>query len=100
MRGPNGKPDWHVYHDMFPITLKAGATKENCSFGCPIYAARGGHVEYKKGDCPVADDLFDRFISVPLNQWWTARDCRNVAKAINKVLAAYCTEGPAVRPWR
>jgi hypothetical protein len=39
----------------------------------------------------VAEDLFDRMISINLNQWYTAKDCRNIAKAINKVLAAYCT---------
>jgi len=30
---------------------------------------------------------------VNLNQWYSARDCRNVATGINKVLSAYCTVG-------
>jgi hypothetical protein len=47
----------------------------------------------------VADDLFDRMISVGLNQWLTARDCRNIATGINKALAAYCTEDPRARTW-
>ena len=99
VRGPNARPDWHIYHDMYPVTLKVGATPDNCSFTCPIYKQRGGHVEYRKGDCPVADDLFARVIHIPLNQWWTASDCRNVAKGINKVLSAYCTPDPKARPW-
>ena len=47
----------------------------------------------------VADDLFDRVISVGLNQWYTARDCRNIARGVNKVLSAYCTEDPKARAW-
>ena len=41
--------------------------------------------------CPVACDLFDRNISISLNQWWSPADCAAVASGINKVLAAYCT---------
>ena len=41
--------------------------------------------------CPVACDLFDRVITVSLNQWWSPADCAAVAGGINKVLAAYCT---------
>lgn len=70
MRGNSGPPDWHCYYYMYPV---AGESK----------AARG--------DCPVADDLFDRVISVPLNQWYTAADCRALAGRINTVLAAHCT---------
>jgi len=47
----------------------------------------------------VADDLFCRAVSIGLNQWYTARDCRNIARAINKVLSAYCTEDPNATPW-
>jgi len=47
----------------------------------------------------VADDLFDRGISIGLNQWYTAKDRKNIAAAINKVLSAYCTEDSGARPW-
>ena len=47
----------------------------------------------------MADDLFDRGISIGLNQWFTAKDCKNIATAINKVLAAYCTTDSDARPW-
>jgi len=47
----------------------------------------------------VADDLFDRVISIPLEQWLTPRDCRNIANGINKVLSAYCTPDPKAARW-
>ncbi|HUW34672.1 MAG TPA: DegT/DnrJ/EryC1/StrS family aminotransferase [Planctomycetota bacterium] len=99
MRGKNAPPDWHVYSWMFPITTKTGATPDGCPFTCPLYLENGGRVEYARGDCPVADDLFDRMISIGLNQWYTARDCKNIATAINKVLSAYCTEDAGARAW-
>jgi 8-amino-3,8-dideoxy-alpha-D-manno-octulosonate transaminase len=99
MRGASAPPDWHVYSGMFPIVLKQGATDEGCPFECPIYRARGGSVEYARGDCPVADDLFDRVISVSLSQWYTPLDCQKVAHGINKVLSAYCTEDPDGPSW-
>lgn len=98
-RGPNAGPDWHIYHDMFPLILKRGHTKANCPYDCPIYAKRGGKIRYAKGDCPVADDLYDRMVSVNLNQWYTPADCRHIADGINKVLAAYCKPDSRATPW-
>jgi dTDP-4-amino-4,6-dideoxygalactose transaminase len=99
MRGEGAPPDWHHYSWMFPVTLKGSPTEDGCPFTCPRYIEDGGRIEYQRGDCPVADDLYDRCISVGLNQWFTAADCRNTAKAINKVLSAYCTEDSKARPW-
>ena len=99
IRGENGPPDWHIYSYMFPVTLQGSSTDAGCPFQCPLYLENGGRVDYQRGDCPVADDLYDRMISVGLNQWYTAADCRNIAKAINKVLSAYCTEDPKARKW-
>jgi 8-amino-3,8-dideoxy-alpha-D-manno-octulosonate transaminase len=99
MRGRGAPPDWHVYSGMFPIMLQCGATEENCPFECPLYHERGGHVEYAKGDCPVADDLFDRNVSVRLDQWYTETDCQNAANGINKVLSTFCTEDPDAVRW-
>jgi len=78
MRGKNGLPDWHCYSYMYPVTDKYGIGR---------------------GDCPVADDLFDRVISIPLNQWYTAEDCRALADRINEVLSALCTLDPDGCPW-
>ncbi|HOX40108.1 MAG TPA: DegT/DnrJ/EryC1/StrS family aminotransferase [Candidatus Brocadiia bacterium] len=99
MRGKTARPDWHVYSYMFPVTGKRGPTEANCPFECPIYRERGGKVSYARGDCPVADDLFDRVITVSLNQWFSPRDCRNIADGINKVLSAYCAESPDGKAW-
>ncbi len=99
MRGQQAKPDRHVYADMFPIVLKPGTTPQDRPFDLPEYRERGGYVSYARGDCPVADDLFDRNISISLNQWYSERDCGNIAHGINKVLSAYCTEDPDATPW-
>jgi 8-amino-3,8-dideoxy-alpha-D-manno-octulosonate transaminase len=98
-RGPDAPPDWHIYHDMFPITLKTGTMPTDHPFDLPEYQERDGHVEYRRGECPVADDLFTRSLSIPLNQWYSHLDCDNIARGINKVLAAICTEDANARPW-
>ena len=38
-------------------------------------------------------------VTVNLNQWFSLADCRNTAKALNKVFSAYCTEFRKARPW-
>ena len=98
-RGRSARPDWHVYSYMYPVVLKGAPTDVRCPYDCPVYRQRGGAVEYARGDCPVADDLFDRVVTVRLNQWYTAADCRHIADGINKVLSAYCTEDPKATPW-
>ncbi|MGO8748141.1 MAG: DegT/DnrJ/EryC1/StrS family aminotransferase [Thermoguttaceae bacterium] len=99
IRGPEAAPDWHVYSHMFPVTLKTDATQPGCSFNCPTYRERGGRVEYRRGDCPVADDLFDRNIMIWLDPCYSEEDCRDIAAGINKVLSAYCTEDPDATRW-
>jgi hypothetical protein len=84
---------------MYPVMARGAAAGENCPLVCPVYRERGGRAEYARGDCPVADDLFDRMVSVSLNQWYSAADCRNVAAGINKVLSAYCTEDAGRNAW-
>jgi dTDP-4-amino-4,6-dideoxygalactose transaminase len=99
VRDEAAPPDWHVYYDMFPIVLKTCATKEGCPFSCPIYKDRGGKIEYNKGDCPVADDLFNRQVAIWLDPWYSQEDCLNIANGINKVLSAYCIEDPFAAKW-
>jgi 8-amino-3,8-dideoxy-alpha-D-manno-octulosonate transaminase len=98
-RGPSGRDDWHIYHYMYPVTLKQGPTPDNCPFECPLYLQAGGDVNYAKGQCPVADDLFDRAVSIRISQWYNAADCKHIANGINKVLAAYCEPDPDGKPW-
>ena len=71
-RGDSAPPDWHVHHDMFPLFRDFS---ERC----------------RPELCPVATDLFDRCVVVPLNLWWSPEDCEAVAAGINKVLFAYGT---------
>lgn len=92
-RGRNAGPDWHLARDMFPVLTRSLVAGDNCSITCPLYKQRGGKVDYDNVNCPVADDLFERMVTVNLNQWYSAGDCRNVAAGINKVLSAYCTQG-------
>jgi 8-amino-3,8-dideoxy-alpha-D-manno-octulosonate transaminase len=99
LRGRDAPPDWHVYSGMFPILLQSSPTGEHCPFTCPWYRERGGQVEYARGDCPVADDLFDRNVSIRLDQWYTEGDCQKVAYGINKVLSAFCTEDAGLAHW-
>ena len=100
MRGHEGGPDWHIYHDMYPLTMRTGATAHSCSFNCPRYRDAAGERTYARGDCPVADDLYDRVITIGLNQWYTPEDCRNVGQAIDRALALHCTEDADGAPWR
>jgi dTDP-4-amino-4,6-dideoxygalactose transaminase len=78
MRGKKGGHDWHIYSCMYPLNLKKGM---------------------KRGTCPVADDLYDRVITVGLNQWLSARDCREIAERMNTVLSAYCTPDADAPAW-
>jgi dTDP-4-amino-4,6-dideoxygalactose transaminase len=78
MRGKNAADDWHCYSYMHPLPPTCGI---------------------KRGDCPVADDLFDRMITISLNQWYTPADCRTLAGRINEALAACCTPDPKGRAW-
>ncbi len=64
------------------------------------YEKAGGKARYERGLCPTADDLFSRVVTVSLNQWYSAKDCRNIAGGINKVLSALCTPDPDATPWR
>lgn len=98
-RGENGPPDWHIYSYMYPVTMKIDAGGPGCAFNCPRYLEEGGAIEYARGDCPVADDLFDREVKIGLNQWYTAQDCRELASRINEVLSAHCTEDKNGAPW-
>jgi 8-amino-3,8-dideoxy-alpha-D-manno-octulosonate transaminase len=81
-RAGSDTPDWHIYHYMYPL-------KEEFHCGCYTGNARE---TYEKGACPIADDLFERMVSINLNQWYVDSDCDHIAKGINKVCRAYCTQ--------
>lgn len=99
IRGENAPPDWHLYADMFPIMLQVGTMPQDRPFASEAYRKQGGSIQYPQGACPVADDLFNRGVSLSLNQWCSPSDCSNIAEGINKVLSAYCTEDSHATPW-
>jgi 8-amino-3,8-dideoxy-alpha-D-manno-octulosonate transaminase len=98
-RGANAGPDWHHYSYMYPIITKTGAEGDGCPFTCSRYLDRGGSIEYARGDCPVSDDLFDRMVSVKLNQWLTKADCEVVSGVLNQTFENHCSETTATHPW-
>jgi len=72
-RGKNSRPDWHIQRDMFPLFR--------------------AFPELNRDDiCPLGSDLFDRRITIALNQWWTPEDCEQFAAGLNHVLSTYCTQ--------
>ena len=99
VRGKQAPPDWHLCRDMFPIVLQTAATSAGCPYRCPHYQERGGAAVYRRGDCPVAEDLFDRNIMIWLDPCYDEEDCRQIAEGINKVFSAYCTEDAQARAW-
>jgi dTDP-4-amino-4,6-dideoxygalactose transaminase len=92
IRSAKPRPDWHIYADMFPITLKTGTMANDQPFA-------GEQVDYSQGLCPVADDLYSRMVTVYLNQWYSPSDCDHIAQGINKVLAAFCTPDNNAPAW-
>ncbi len=98
-RGKHPRPDWHIYAYMYPLMGKSSPANPNCGFDCHQRRTKAKRIKYGRGDCPVADDLFDRVVDIGLNQWYTAADCRNIADGINKVLSAYCTQDPNAPRW-
>jgi 8-amino-3,8-dideoxy-alpha-D-manno-octulosonate transaminase len=99
VRGKQAPPDWHVCRDMLPLISQADSPTSGCPFSCPTYLERGGAARYRTGDCPVAEDLFDRNIMIWLDPCYNEDDCRQIAEGINKVLSAYCTEDARGRAW-
>jgi 8-amino-3,8-dideoxy-alpha-D-manno-octulosonate transaminase len=97
--GPDARPNWHLASEMFPVVLKTRATDPSCSFHCPHYLEAGGQVEYGQGDCPVADDLFKRAVTVSLNQWYSAQECRDLAEIMNEVFSTHCEEDKNGASW-
>lgn len=51
----------------------------------PFYEKRG----YKKGLCPVAEDIYKGIMSIPLYPMMTEKDVNDVIAAVKKVIAAY-----------
>ncbi|MBT9138840.1 MAG: 8-amino-3,8-dideoxy-alpha-D-manno-octulosonate transaminase [Syntrophomonadaceae bacterium] len=86
-RGTKAARDWHLYCYWEHILEQKTSTPEGCPFTCSYY--KGKLPEYSVDMCPNTLTLIDSAVYITINQWWTARDCRNVANAINKVFIVY-----------
>jgi len=86
-RGTKAARDWHIYTYWEHILEQKTATPEGCPFTCGFY--EGPLPAYSADMCQRSVDLLDRAVFVWVNQWWTAKDCRNVSAAINKVCGVY-----------
>lgn len=71
-RGQDARPDWHVQRHMFPLF-------------------RAFPELNRDGICPVGSELFDRCMTVGLNQWWTNDDCEVFVDCMNRALSTCCT---------
>jgi len=52
---------------------------------------------YQQGDCPVAEDAFDRWITMNLSEHWSGRDIDEVAAGIGKVAEYFTARKQAER---
>jgi perosamine synthetase len=52
---------------------------------------------YRRGDCPVAEDAFTRWITMNLSEHWTETDIDEVAAGIAKVAECFAERGTAER---
>ena len=90
--------DWHSYHSMEPILEKMAATSDGCPWDCPK-APEAAAVKYSLDMCPRTADLTNRQVKVGIDQWWTERDCKQVANALTKVFDAFYTRDSKYENW-
>lgn len=98
---PDREPAWHIYPILLETTrLRMGRAEvfaalraENIGVNVhyipvhwhPFYAERG----YQRGLCPIAEDAYERLITLPLFPAMTEQDVMDVVEAVFKVLGAY-----------
>jgi len=58
----------------------------DCPFGCKYY---GKEVEYRKGLCPVSEEILATAVKLTVNEFYTEQDMKEVIEAIRKVSAHY-----------
>jgi dTDP-4-amino-4,6-dideoxygalactose transaminase len=55
-----------------------------CPFGCPLYGGPNP-VKYEEGACPNTERFLDEMTILPLNEFFTEEDIRDIATAVQKV---------------
>jgi perosamine synthetase len=99
---PDVDPAWHLYPirlDLAKLTADRGQVfralrAENIGVNVhyipvhrhPYYVERFG---YRGGECPVAEDAYERLISLPMFHGMSDRDVHDVTTAVTKVICAY-----------
>ncbi len=58
----------------------------DCPFGCKFY---GKDINYYKGMCPVAEEILDTAVRIPVNEFYTKQDMNEVIEAIRKAAKYY-----------
>jgi perosamine synthetase len=98
---PDREPVWHIYPILLDTTLLrvdraqvfAALRAENMGVNVhyipvhwhPYYAQLG----YRRGMCPVAEDAYERIITLPLFPAMTDQDVNDVIIAVHKVVESY-----------
>jgi len=98
---PDREPAWHIYPILLDLThlrvdraqVFAALRAENIGVNVhyipvhlhPYYAQLG----YERGLCPVAEDAYERLITIPLFPVMTDRDVEDVVSAVRKVVEVY-----------
>jgi dTDP-4-amino-4,6-dideoxygalactose transaminase len=55
-----------------------------CVYEYPLFKGA-----YPKGLCPVAEEILETSVKLPVSEFWTDRDAADVAAAVRKVAAYY-----------
>ena len=65
---------------------KRGYGGTGCPWICPLY---GREITYRRGLCPRAEEILNRLITLPCNEFFTEEDIDDIANAVEKVAKYY-----------
>lgn len=55
----------------------------------PFDGTHGRYIEYKEGDCPVAEEILKTCMNIPVNESFTEQDFEETVKGLKKVFTYY-----------
>lgn len=76
----------HIYSSIASLIHRSSVDRGGFPWSHPANSGLGG--PYEHGACPVADDLFERTLMLPIPSCLTARDEDDIIAAYGKVTAA------------
>ena len=65
---------------------KVGYGGTRCPFECPLYKAKGGHVEYRQGLCPVAEEVLKKVVAISPHPGLDREDLNNIVNTIRSLV--------------